>query len=490
MTAFTLNSIYIYFFNKAEKIWQATVFLFAFDTLFISTLIYITGVQQSIFLFMYLVNIILCGFIFQRKGAVFLALFTSACFSILLILGPEVQGQTLYFAVGLNNIAFFAVAYLSGFLSELLNFMDKEIWTQKQDIKALKDLNKIIVENISSGLITISHDFYVMLCNRAALKILGLQVDVTGVLIEHVFPGIRDIILKKKSENRFERKYESPTGEKLVLGFSISPLKTLENDDTGYILIFQDLTEIVRYETAMRRQDKLAAVGKLAAGIAHEIRNPLASISGSVELLKSLVVVKDPDQQKLMDIMIREIDRLNSLITEFLDFVRPQDKNLEICDVDAIIRDTLEILKYNTALPKHVVQSVSLNSRCFVSGDKNKLKQVFLNLFINSYQAMADIPHGNLTIATHQEESGLFVSVKDNGAGMSELTMKRLFEPFFTTKQKGTGLGLATVHKILEIHDAKIFVESHEGAGTEFTIQFKEVIKEGAKQNEGQNTGS
>lgn len=489
ITAFTLNTAHLLLFDKMQNMWQATTFLFLFDATFVTGLIYVTGVQNSIFLFLYLVNIILCGFIFQRKGAFFMALYTSSCFSFLLVLTPQVQGQTLFYAVGLNNIAFFAVAYLSGYLSEILNFMGSEITTQKQDIKALKDLNKIIVENISSGLMTISQDFRIILYNQAAEKILGLQKNITGESVEFLFKGISQIISRNSSEARFERRYENPKGEKLILGFSISPLKN--NDEiNGFILIFQDLTEVLRLESAMRRNDKLAAVGKLAAGIAHEIRNPLASISGSIELLKSMIVVKSPEEQKLMDIMLREIARLNSLITEFLDFVRPEEKKLEACDVDGIIKEVLDMIKLNQSLPQNVQQKINLKAKSYVSGDKNKLKQVFLNLFINSYQAMQPNGGGTLEITTQVLDSQLIVKVKDTGHGMSESTQKRLFEPFFTTKQKGTGLGLATVHKILETHDAKIFVESHEGIGTEFTITFNYIIKEGAKFNESQNTGS
>lgn len=490
ITAFVLNSIYLLFFKRVQSIWQSTAFLFVFDAIFISGLIYITGIQQSIFLFLYLINIILCGFLFQRKGAFLLALFTSCCFSLLLIASTEVQGQTLYFAVGLNNLAFFAIAYLSGYLSEVVNFMGSEIKTQRQDIKTLQDINKIIVENISSGLITISQTFQIMLFNPAAEKILGMNQNLHGKDLNEVFPGMREFIENRTEYNRFERRFENSKGEKLILGFSVSPLKATEGDEGGFILIFQDLTEVLRFEAAMRRQDKLAAIGKLAAGIAHEIRNPLASISGSVELLKSLIIIKNPEEQKLMNIMLKEISRLNSLITEFLDFVKPEEKKIEVCDVNSIIRETLEMIKVNNTLPQNVKQITHLDARGLIPGDKNKLKQVFLNLFINSYQAMNEIENRQLEIISKNQGEYLIIKIKDSGHGMSEGTQRRLFEPFFTTKQKGTGLGLATVHKILETHDAKIFVESHEGAGTEFTIQFNQVIIEGAQHNEGQNTGS
>ena len=190
IVAFTLNAFYLYFFEETQKLWQPTAFLFGFDAIFVTALILITGAQQSIFLFLYLVNIILCGFVFQRKGAFSSPLFTSACFSLILVLAPEIQGQTLFFAVGLNNLAFFCVAALSGYLSEQLNFISAELNIKKRDIQALQDINKIIVENISSGLITVSSDYHVLLSNKSALKILG-ETDLIGQDIDTVIPGMK-----------------------------------------------------------------------------------------------------------------------------------------------------------------------------------------------------------------------------------------------------------------------------------------------------------
>jgi two-component system sensor histidine kinase PilS (NtrC family) len=491
INSFVLNTIYLLFFERIQTLWQPTAFLFAFDAIFITALILITGTQTSIFLFMYLINIILGGFVFQRKGALLLALFTSACFSFLLVFGPEIQGQTLYYAVGLNNLAFFSVAGLSGYLSEQLNFIGAELNLKTRDIKVLRDLNKIIVENISSGIITVSSEHQVLLANRAAEKILGVT-NLMGKNIESLFSQFRTLVQDRTSskDRRLELKYILPNGERVILGLSASPLLDDHDNTNGYIIIFQDLTEVVRLESSMRRQEKLAAVGKLAAGIAHEIRNPLASISGSIQLLKTMLTLTTPDQIKLMDIMLKEIDRLNSLITEFLDFVRPDEKKLDICDLDKVLSDVLDMVLLNSNLPKQVKQERLLKSRSYVSGDKNKLKQVFLNLVINAYQAMIDCDRATITVETINENGGVVVRIRDTGQGMSEQTMKRLFEPFFTTKPKGTGLGLATAHKILETHEAKIFVESHEDKGTEFTIRFNEVIKQGAIQHEGQNTGS
>ncbi|MCC6276543.1 MAG: PAS domain-containing protein [Oligoflexia bacterium] len=497
ITAFALNSIYLYFFENTQRLVVPTGFLFAFDTVFITALVLITGIHQSIFLFLFLVNILLCSLVFQRSGAFAIALFTSVCFSAVLIMGPTLQGQTLYYAVGLNNLAFFAVAGLSGYLSEQINFMGLELKTKTRDIKALKDINQIILENISSGLITVSNDYKVILSNKSAGRILGLGAF-AGKSLNDVIPGCEELIKNRANqtseikglEGRHEFRHTLQNGERILLGMSISPLADDSGGVGGFIIIFQDLTEILRLENAMRRQEKLAAVGKLAAGIAHEIRNPLASISGSIELLRDSLGPKTAEQAKLMEIMLKEVARLNGFITEFLEFVRPDQKKNEECKVVQILDEVLEIVKLNKSLPQTVTQEKRYKAQAVVIGDRNKLKQAFLNLVINAYQAMQDNPTGKLTVTTDFENDDFVVHVSDQGHGMSDQTLKRLFEPFFTTKPRGTGLGLATVHKIFEMHDAGVFVESREGNGTEFTVQFHHVTQRRAGTHESQNTGS
>lgn len=488
-TAFVLDTIYLAFFEKAQKLWLPTAFLFFFDTIAITALILITGSQQSIFLFLYLVNIILCSFVFHRKGAFAIAVLTSVAFGFVLLVGPELKGQTLFYAVGLNNLAFFLVAALSGYLSEQMNFMGAEVALHKKNVKNLRDLNKIILENIGSGLMTLSEDFRIVVSNNAAHNLLGRE-NLSGENVTSVFKNFKsDFKDPNKRDSRFQMFYDHPQGKTLTLGFSVTPLKEEDGTLTGYIVIFQDLTEFIRLEEAMRRQEKLAAVGKLAAGIAHEIRNPLASISGSIELLKSMVQTQTNEETRLMDISLREISRLNGLITEFLDFVKPEDRKLDLVDIDSLLSEIMDMVKLNPDLPK-AKQEVSLKGQCYVPGDQNKLKQVFLNFIINAYQAMNESPVKEIKVSTELKDESLEIKIKDSGHGMSDETRQRLFEPFFTTKPKGTGLGLATAHKILEIHQAEIFVESHRDKGTEFTIRFNEGIKRGASENESQNTGS
>jgi two-component system, NtrC family, sensor histidine kinase PilS len=477
--AFAVNALYLLFFEEALKLWVTTAILFSFEALFITSLIHFTGVNQSIFLFLYLVNIILCGFVFQRRGALMLALWTSVLFSVLMILGPDLRGQTLFFAVGLNNLAFFAVAMLSGFLSEQINFMGSALMAQGKDLRALKNLNALIIDNIATGLLTIDAEGRIIQANRAAVGIFGRPLgEIVGEKLDRIVPDLFEKVrtaTRRDSEetvaDRFDVTYVDSSDEKTILEFTVSPLP-VESAMQGFIVTFQDLTRVRRLEFQMRQSEKMAAVGQLAAGIAHEIRNPLASISGSIQLLGGSFTSRQEEEQRLMAIVLREIDRLNNLITEFLDFVRPPALKDDPVDVNQLIRDVLEMLKFNKALRADVKQNVKLDATSVIAGHRDQLKQAFLNIVINAYQAMNDSQQAELTVTTSEADGKVIVKIRDAGCGIDEKGLRKIFEPFHTTKPKGTGLGLAVTHKIIESHDGRIFVESTKGVGTEFTLEF------------------
>jgi two-component system sensor histidine kinase PilS (NtrC family) len=242
------------------------------------------------------------------------------------------------------------------------------------------------------------------------------------------------------------------------------------------VLTFQDLTKVRRLEFAMRQSEKLAAVGQLAAGIAHEIRNPLASISGSIQLLESsLPAAKDAEERKLMRIVLREIDRLNGLISEFLVYVRPDQAKDDPVDLGILTRETLDLIKLNPTLRQDVRQVATLEAgpgAAVVSGDRDKLRQAILNVVMNAYQAMGESSEPVIEASACRSGDLVQLKIRDCGVGIEESRLRKIFEPFHTTKPKGTGLGLAVTHKIVETHGGKIFVESAPGQGTEFTFEF------------------
>ena len=402
-----------------------------------------------------------------------LALWTSIQFSALIIIGPELKGQTLYFAMGLNNLAFFAVSALSGYLSEQLNFMGHALRKQGRDMRALQNLNAIILDNIATGLVTVDNDGVVLAANRAALGILDpIPRVLVGRHFNEIVPGMLEHLSSAaEGTERFDQTYTEPGGQKLVLEVIASKLPD-DSAISGYVLTFQDLTKFRRLEYQMRQSEKMAAVGQLAAGIAHEIRNPLASISGSIQLLGSSFTSRQEEEQRLMAIAIREIDRLNNLITEFLDFVRPDTLKEDVIDLNQLLKDVCELVKLNNKLRADTQQQLQLSATQQISGNRDKLKQAFMNIIINGYQAMNDVPNPMLEISTVDTGNKVTVKIKDHGYGIDELGLRKMFEPFHTTKAKGTGLGLAVTHKIIENHGGRIFVESAKGRGAEFILEF------------------
>jgi two-component system sensor histidine kinase PilS (NtrC family) len=360
--------------------------------------------------------------------------------------------------------------------------------------KRLENLQRAILTHIPSGLISIDNQKQVILCNGIGLKILGYTEDQLHLkFIDHLFRDfsqrIGDIRTMrtdfgnsgKRGDDRPLLLYTNPKGQELKLGYSVAPLSDIETGESlGALIVFQDLTEIIKLEENLRMTEKLAAIGKLAAGIAHEIRNPLAGISGSAQLLIGHPNLSDEDN-KLLSIIQKESTRLDTLITEFLDYVRPPQPKIEALDIGPIVKHVCESLEVNTKWKKLSarieVENISpFDSKILI--DSNKVTQVLMNLIINAGQA------GATRVCLKWESQKNALSVIDNGKGISLDNQKRLFEPFFTTKEGGTGLGLATSFRALDAMGARITVtspisffetsqDSSPIGGTMFTIIFK-----------------
>ena len=507
-----VHVFYVFFIKRAIlSIWFESL-IFAFDAVFVTALIFYTGLNTTVFLFLYMVNIILCGLVFRQRGAILLALWTSILWSGLIILTPTFRGQSLYLALGLNNIAFIVVAYLAGYLSEQLNFMGIELRTHKKDLRVLRDINQSVIENISTGILTTNMDGKIGSCNPAGWQMISQWStdwstvdDLVGGSVSDVFSEISEQCLMQWAEpslqnqcSTFRLSLSKKVDDQTFLIESVaSPLFTEgspgerrahlegknERELAGYIILFQDLTEMKRLEAAMRRSEKLAAVGQLAAGIAHEIRNPLASISGSIQLMADDTNGSADQNERLMKIVIKEINRLNLLITDFLDFAKPDSPIKDPIPVNSLIQEIMDMVVLNKNLRADVEQQIHLyQEEIYILGDRNKLKQALLNIIINGYQAMTESPKARLRVQSEileTSETGSMVQLRisDSGCGMSAEAAKKIFEPFHTTKVKGTGLGLAVTHKILESHGALIFVESEEGVGTEFLMKFPRYVE-------------
>jgi two-component system sensor histidine kinase PilS (NtrC family) len=466
-TALAVHVVWVALWEKIIERPRLLFFGFLLDALFISMLIYYSGVNQSLFLFLHLVNILLAGMACQTFGALSIAFFTSIFFTVAAIFSPEMKALNFLFLLALNNIAFFSVAGLSGYLSEQLQSVGRELTKTGHSLKSVQELNKLVVENIPTGMVSFSEDGEILQANRAAEEITEIM-ELVGQNWKSLFPNVA---VKDGEIFRGDVKYMMREKEEAkILGLTLSSIFSPEFNQKISIALMDDLTRVRQLEYAARQNEKLAAVGGLAAGIAHEIRNPLAGISGSIEMLTQTVT--NDDDRKLMKIVLREIDRLNNLITEFLDYSRPETPPTDPVNLAVVLGEVLDNVKTNAQVRSDILQVREYGSDLWILGRRDKLTQAFLNIVINSYQAMKDSPTAKMEIQSVVTGNTVEVRLKDTGCGMSEATRKRMFEPFHTTKPKGTGLGLAVTHKILEGHGAQVAVESEIGRGTEFVLRF------------------
>ncbi len=435
---------------------------FAVDLLLLSYLLFKTDLNQSIFLFMDLIVILLCGMVFGARGALLLACGFSGLTTLILSLGPDLKSLTFFFLLILNNVAFFSVAALSGLLADQLE-------EHGLSLSALRKVNESIVETIPSGLMSLDEAGVVMSANPGASNIFpelkNAELENSSARLSDLLPGFD--WQSNLNQGRLHWVQER-AGESISLSLQVlsQPVET-----APFLLVVEDETQVKKLEFAVRQSEKLAAVGQLAAGIAHEIRNPLAGISGSVELLSQ--TAQNEDDRKLNRIILKEIDRLNHLISEFLDFAKPASIPVEIVDIAPLLNAVLDGILLHPKIRTDVVQERNIMSPMLLRAFPDQLRQVFLNIVLNAYQAMETSPEPVLKVMATTEEATLVIRFRDTGVGMKEETRKRMFEPFHTTKPKGTGLGLAITLKIIESHQGRIFVESALNQGTLIEIRFQ-----------------
>jgi two-component system sensor histidine kinase PilS (NtrC family) len=346
-----------------------------------------------------------------------------------------------------------------------------------QTLASLRALHERIVESIRSGVVTTDLQGRIYTFNTAAQEITGYQEkDVYGQEASILFGDISEDIAQSLrapdtggASPRFEANCLTAEGLRLRLGFSISPLFSEAGETTGAVITFQDLTQIRALEETSRRQDRLAAIGRMAASIAHEIRNPLAAMRGSIQMLRSEMDA-DSTQGELMEIILRESDRLNRIISDFLNYARPRSIVLAPIDICELLHDTFTLMRHSPEIgPDHILEEELPNAPLLAQVDAEQLRQVFWNLSRNAFQAMPK--GGTLQAGVKPNPHGrLQITFSDNGRGMAPEQVERLFEPFSSTTG-GSGLGLSIVYQIIRDHGGTINVRSREGQGTSISIE-------------------
>jgi two-component system, NtrC family, sensor histidine kinase PilS len=468
--------------------WHAPLQI-ACDLLLVTGVVYATGMQDSYFVSLYLLAILMASVLFSRRGV-----FIVAGFAFVLLGGaleltsygvfprtansmPTLRMLDSWLAS--NFFAFFAVAYLGSLLAQTLRKKGVELEAKSEELKDLQTFNQDIIESMRGGLLTTDMEGRILVMNRAGAEITGSGLGLhRGERIADIIPGFWPVEHDAQGNPLAARKeieYKTADGATRFLGLSISPLRTAQNQNMGFVYNFQDLTELKRLEREVVTTERMAALGRLSAAIAHEIRQPLTAMTGALKELARLAPL-DEDDKKLVHIVSRESQRLNQIITDFLDYSRVKTYHFADIDVVPLIEETLLLLEHdaNAVGKLRIVRQFKIRS-LRARADRDALKQVFWNLCNNALRAMP--AGGVLTVTISADENWAQIQIGDTGIGLDPAQATRIFEPFQSGFTGGTGLGLAVVYQILQAHRGRIRVEAQKGAGAEFVVEIPRAVR-------------
>lgn len=392
---------------------------------------------------------------------------------------PVVVGARAAFQLAFYPIFFTMVGVLSGFLGQRLKDNEQALVDAADEMEKLRLDTESIIQNLSSALLTIDRSGRIVHVNRVAESMLGISAGHARgrKLGEALKPGHRELVDKIETTLRedvpllrAEVHFEQESGDMAPLGVSTSLIKDRRGQRSGVVALFQDLTEVRRLEESGRRQDRLSVIGGMAASIAHEVRNCVNPISGSVEMLQAELQLEG-ENAKLLDLIGREAARMERLVSELLNFSRGNPMTVETTTMEAILDATLDKVRSHPAWKPTVELVRNWGPQATtIRVDVHQVEQVFFNLALNALEAMGPVGTLTVTVEPGPEASGCVVEFADTGAGMTRETMDRIFEPFYTTKGSGTGLGLAIAHRIIERHQGRMEVSSRPRMGTRVRV--------------------
>ena len=450
------------------------------DLVMVSLVVHETGGWDSSLNVLYPLVLIVAGILLPRVWAHLIAALAFILYGTTLELAyygvvrsyatthPELKALQGLIFVHLS--AFLAVAYLTGLLAAKLRLVGVQLQNASGALEDLQILHENIIQSVSSGLITTGLDGRITLINSAAQKLLERT---SGELLgQPVSTFFLDSLPNSESRTHAEVRFETPRKFRKTVRIRAASLDVPDRGASGYVYAMDDLTEIRRLEREVRMQDRLAAVGRLAAAIAHEIRNPLTSIAGSVSMLSAIPEMSE-EHRHLLEIVTRESQRLNGIITDFLAYSRGKQYRFEKVDLVPLLQDTLTLVQHrmtaeNTGI---AVNSHIAVKEAWVLADGDKIKQVFWNFSENAVRAMKD--GGTLTATIERLGDDCQVSFADTGTGMTPQQTEKIFEPFQSNFEGGTGLGLAVVYQIVQAHEGKVWARSKPGKGTTFVLRLR-----------------
>jgi two-component system, NtrC family, sensor histidine kinase PilS len=458
------------------------------DVALVTGIIAASGGSHSVFTFLYVLTVLEGCFLLGRRGGLVAASIAGLLYvdvvlgrHLLTLLGlAEPIGATVLdvLTVLLNAAVLFVIALLAGSLAERYYLAQRALESQRKDFSDLQAFRDLIFQSVGSGLIAVNPEGRVTAFNRAAESITGVaEREALGQPWEALFGSevnlekVRQAVAQPDAQSlRYEIRLKRRDGREVPVGISFWSLRSGDGEAVGLIGVCQDLSSIKRMEQQVRQADRLATIGRFSANIAHEIRNPLASLSGAIEAL-ARELPADPGRERLVEIVLRESERLNRIIRDFLEYARPSPMASHAIDLADLLEEVVLLVEHRS-MPAELKVIREYGEKLPARVDPQQLRQAIWNLCINAVQAMPE--GGELRVGGQVVPGGgpprLQLWISDTGQGIAEADLPQIFEPFFSTKAEGSGIGLALVYRVVQDHGGQIEVRSQPGAGTSFML--------------------
>jgi len=479
------------------------------DVIFVTGIVLLTGGIDSVYSVLYSLVIIYSTLFLGRRGGLSIAALSTVCYVAIVHVQPSGIFEFLYdegivpgveltrgyilTRVTTHVASFFIMALLTSFVVEQERKTQRLLAEKATAFDRLDLLHRSIIESVDTGILTVNLEGHIRSFNRAAEEISGFTFgEVFDRSVEEIFPGVSDVLSpagseeRKRQRKRLEILVRKKSGADMVLGISDSPLVE-QGVKIGSILIFQDLTPFKEMEREGEKNKQLAFIGQMAAGLAHELRTPLQSLSGSIQILRRDLRLA-PSDERLMQVILRAKDQMEGLVRNFLLMARSNLGRRAETDVGELVKDVIESLAVGSEWNPRVELREDLGQDLRVMGDPAELRQVLWNLMINAIQSMPE--GGTLSVTARPdgdngEARAVRVEIGDTGPGIDPVHIEKIWEPFYTTREKGSGLGLAIVRRIVESHGGAVEVQSEAMRGSRFRVRLpRHVPEEPAGQGE------